>query len=222
MTHILYKSLPKDRAPHGHKFRKGVWYKVDDIKICNKGFHASENVIDAMLYVDAEWLAKVEVRGDSQKQDDKQCWSEMRVLEWYKWTRKDSISLAIYAAELCIDNFEKAYPNDDRPRNAIEAAKAVLKKNTKKNREAAQSAAWSAAKSARSAESAAWSVAKSARSAWSAAWSAAKSAAKSARSAWSAARSAESAAWSAWSAQSATENKKKCHTFVLKRAGFIK
>jgi len=76
--------------------------------------------------------------------------------------------------------------------------------------ESAESAAWSAARSAAwSAESAAWSAAWSAaRSAKSAAWSAAKSAAKGGESAaWgaeSAASAAKGAAWSAaWSAASA-------------------
>ena len=182
MNTILYKSLPKDMSPNGHLFKVGKWYKEDNISICNRGFHASKRAIDAMGYVNCEVLAKVEVRGESEKQEDKQCWSEMRLIKTYKWTKKDSIALSIYSAELCLKNFEKEYPNDDRPRKAIEAAKAVLEKGTKKNRDAAESAARSAAGSA--------------RSAWSAAESAAESAAGSARSAaGSAVRSARSAAY---------------------------
>jgi hypothetical protein len=76
---------------------------------------------------------------------------------------------------------------------------------------AAESAAWSAARSAESAaESAAWSAARSAesaaRSAESAAWSAARSAESAARSAESAAWSAESAALSAESAARSAES----------------
>ena len=149
---ILYKSLPKDMSPHGHKFRVGKWYKIDgELEICCKGFHASQNIIDSMNYVPAEVLAKVEVKGKSIKQDDKQCWSEMKLIKTYKWTKKDSISLAIYAAELVLDNFEKKYPDDKRPRNAIEAAKKVLKNNNQKNRSAASAAervAWSAGSAA--------------------------------------------------------------------------
>ena len=180
MNTILYKSLPKDMSPNGHLFKVGKWYKEDNISICNRGFHASKRAIDAMGYVNCEVLAKVEVRGESEKQEDKQCWSEMRLIKTYKWTKKDSIALSIYSAELCLKNFEKEYPNDDRPRKAIEAAKAVLEKGTKKNRDAA----WSAAGSARSAWSAARSAAESAGSAtWSAAWFAAWSARSAARSA---------------------------------------
>jgi hypothetical protein len=156
---ILYKSLPQDRSPYGHKYQLNKWYKIDgELKICKNGFHASKNIIDAMRYVNCFWIAKVEVRGESIKEGDKECWSEIRILEWYKWTKKDSISLAVYAAELVLDKYEKKYPEDKRPREAIEAAKKGLKSNTAKNRSAAESArsaarsaAWSAARSARSA-----------------------------------------------------------------------
>lgn len=156
---VLYKSLPADRKPNGFKFKKGVWHKHEgDIKICKQGFHASKNIIDAMNYVNCGYVAKVQVRGKSEKENDKECWSEMKIVEWKKWTKKDSVSLTTYAAELCIDNFEKKYPNDKRPCEAIEAAKKWLKNPTEKNRSAAESAAWSA-------ESAAASAAWSARSA---------------------------------------------------------
>ena len=173
---FLYKSLPKNLTSYGHKFKVGKWYKAEgDLKICKNGFHCSQNIIDAMGFVNMEVLAKVEVRGKSIIQDDKECWEEMRLVKTYKWTKKDSVSLAIFAAELVLPNFEKQYPNDKRPREAIEAAKKVLKNNCKKNRDVAAEAAESAARSAaaESAWSAAWS-------AWSAAWSAARSAAWSA------------------------------------------
>src|SRR3990167_298298 len=90
----------------------------------------------------------------------------MKIVKAYKWTKKDSVAFAIYAAELVIKNYEKKYPNDKRPREAIEAAKKVLFHDTAKNRVAAgsaMSAAWSAAGSAAgSAMSAAWSAAGSA------------------------------------------------------------
>lgn len=52
----------------------------------------------------------------------------MKITKAYEWTQKDSVALAIYAAELVIKMYEKEYPNDDRPRKAIEAAKKWLKK----------------------------------------------------------------------------------------------
>lgn len=80
-------------------------------------------------------------------------------------------TLAYKSTLSVINNFEKVYSNDDRPRKAIEAKKLFLdgKINSKELLEA-RSAARSAAESAWSAvESAAWSAAESAaESAWSA------------------------------------------------------
>jgi hypothetical protein len=198
---------------HGNlKWKIGEWQHVDgDIVACENGLHASKKVYEAFSYIQGEILAKVEVKGKKDEQDDKAAYSDMRIVEAYKWTKKDSVALSIFAAELCLKEFEKLYPKDKRPRNAIEAARAVLTHDTAKNRSAAWSAR-SAAWSARSAAESAWSAARSA------AWSAARSAAWSARSAawsawsasesaWSAAESAESAARSAaWSARSAARS----------------
>ena len=66
-------------------------------------------------------------------------------LDWCNWLitkamkRKQCIQYAIYAAEQVIDIFEKEYPDDKRPRKAIDAAKLYLEKPTKEN-EAASAA----------------------------------------------------------------------------------
>ena len=99
---------------------------------------------------------------------------------WASWLivrcmdRKQYIEYAIFAAEQVIDVYEEAYPEDDRPRKAIEAAQHCLKRNTVKNRSAARSAAASAVRSAEStgwsAASAGWSAASAASAARSAGW----------------------------------------------------
>jgi len=72
-------------------------------------------------------------------------------LQWANWlivrimNRKQYLSYAIFAAEQVIDIFEKKYPNDKRPRMAIEAAKKVLENDTAENRVAAYAAADDAA-----------------------------------------------------------------------------
>ena len=160
------------------EWKIGEWKHEDKIDMCHSGFHCSKKIWEAFSYVQGEILAKVEVKGESKSDEDKEVYTDMRIIRAWKWQKKVSVELAIYSAELCIDGFEKVYPNDNRPRKAIEAAKKWLLEPTKEN----QSAAWSAAWSARSAWSAAWSaaesaaesVAESARSAWSAAWSAAR------------------------------------------------
>jgi hypothetical protein len=144
----------------GTRWKIGEWKKYrGKLQMCKAGFHCSEEPYDAFSYVQGEIFAEVEVRGNSIKEDDKQAWSEMRIVRAWKWDKKASLKLAIYSAELCLKNFEKVYPDDNRPREAIEAAKRVLFKDTKANRSAAESAARSAAWSAaRSAESAARSA----------------------------------------------------------------
>ena len=123
----LWKSMPADMSPHNFHYEIGRWHEHKaDLKICESGFHASKNVIDAMYYVNAGVIAQVQVRGRSVIQDDKECWSEMRIAKAWKWEKEDSVALAIFAAELVIDIYEKKYPNDDRPRKAIEAAKAYM------------------------------------------------------------------------------------------------
>ena len=127
----------------------GEWKKYDgEVSLCNSGFHCSKEMRQAFSFVQGEILAEVEVQGKNEIQDDKEVYSEMRIVRAWKWQKKDSVALSIFAAELCIAEFEKVYPNDKRPREAVEAAKKWLLEPTKEN----ESAAWSAE------ESAAWSA----------------------------------------------------------------
>ena len=67
--------------------------------------------------------------------------------EWGNWlicrimNKKQAVQYAIFAAEQVIDIYEGKYPNDKRPRNAIEAAKAYLKNPSKKTKAYAADAA---------------------------------------------------------------------------------
>ena len=75
-------------------------------------------------------------------------------LDWANWTivrvmtRPQYMAYAIYAAEQVLPIYEKKYPGNDKPRKAIEAAKAVLVNDTKETRAdaaAAYDAAYAAA-----------------------------------------------------------------------------
>ena len=128
-----------------------------NLVMCERGFHCSKGIWQAFSYVQGEILAKVEVSGKHEVQNDKEVWEKMKIVKAYKWQKKDSVALAIYAAELVIDIYEKQYPNDDRPRKAIEAAKTYLKSPTDKNRQAAAraaGAAWAAGAAGAAAEAA--------------------------------------------------------------------
>jgi hypothetical protein len=57
------------------------------------------------------------------------------------WTQQDEVRIAVAYAEHALPIFEKAYPEDDRPRKAIEAARAWAENPTEENRKAAADAA---------------------------------------------------------------------------------
>ena len=150
MKRYKFLKLKRKKIVSGHNekfnWQIGKWYKTEgELSMCANGFHCSQAPLAALGYVPGEVLAEVEVRGDRLVTSDKECWSEMQIAKAYRWTKKDSVALSIYSAGLVIKNYEKIYPDDDRPRKAIEAAKKVLEKDTKKNRSAAESAARSAA-----------------------------------------------------------------------------
>lgn len=68
-------------------------------------------------------------------------------LQWASWTivrvmnYKQRVQYAVFAAEQVIDIFEKKYPNNKRPRQAIEAAKKCIEDPSAENKNAAASAA---------------------------------------------------------------------------------
>jgi hypothetical protein len=199
------------RSEHGNEgWKLGEWHKVDGpLEMCQRGYHASKNIIDAMQYVNPEAVTQVEVRGDHLEQSDKQVWSEMRVVKAWEWTKVDSVSLAVYAAESVIGIFEKKHPDDKRPRQAIEAAKAWLKDPSEENRNAA-GAAWAAAW-------AAWDAARAAGAAgaaWAAAWAAWDAARAAARAAGAAA--GDAAGDAAWAAAGAAM-KQRIHRWIVRR-----
>ena len=102
--------------------------KVKSLKPCNDGLvwyekNGSTDLLKTLLKVDKRYPA------------------------WARWlftrlmTKKENLKIAIFSAEQVLNIFEKKYPNDNRPRNAIEAAKEVLRKNNIENREKARYAA---------------------------------------------------------------------------------
>src|SRR3990167_1656094 len=69
---------------------------------------------------------------------------------WANWltvrllNRNQKIQYAVFAAEQVLDIFEKRYPEDKRPRKAIESAKGMLKNDTEENRKSAAFASFAA------------------------------------------------------------------------------
>ena len=124
----------------------GEWQKHDgQLSMCENGFHCSKQPYDAFSYVQGEILAEVEVRGKHLTDDNKECWEKMRIIKTWKWQKNDSILFSIFAARLVLKIYEDRYPDDIRPREAIEAAEAWQKCPCEKHRNATAYAAADAA-----------------------------------------------------------------------------
>ena len=67
-------------------------------------------------------------------------WLVVRVMDY-----KQYVSYAVFAAELVIDIFEKEFPDDNRPRTAIEVAKKCIKNPNDENKKEAARASYNAA-----------------------------------------------------------------------------
>jgi hypothetical protein len=198
----------------------GKWvHEKGKLDICNNGLHCSLYPDQAFSYVQGEILALVETKGKAIIQEDKECWSDMRIVKAYKWTKTDSVELAIFAAELVIDIYEKQYPNDDRPRKAIEAAKAYIKDPSGAARaaRAAYAAADAADYAARAAD---YATARAARAAYAAAYAARAADYATARAAYAAGDAADYAARATAYAADAADSEvivKKIRRWIINR-----
>jgi hypothetical protein len=195
---MMYKFLRlvdgKIVSEHGtQEWEIGKKYSVKGkIECCRNGYHASNTPLDALNYVNGEVLAICEGGGDSDIQSDKSAWQNMTITKAYKWQKVDNVALAIYFAEKVIGIYEANYPGDNRPRNAIDAAKKWLAEPTKDNENAARAAADAAYAADRTAY-----TARAARAAARAAADAAYAACAADRAAYAADRTAYAAAYDA-------------------------
>ena len=129
--------------------------------------------------------------------------------DWALWLfvrcvpRQSCLKLAVFSAELVLDIFEKEYPEDSRPRLAIEAAKRVIEDDTDENRSLADAAADAAHAAHADASHAAAAYSDAATDAAVAAYAAAAAAANAANANAAAAYAAAHAAYAAFSAFSA-------------------
>jgi hypothetical protein len=84
-------------------------------------------------------------------------WANWLIVRLMKY--KQYVSYAVYCAEQVIDIYEKEHPEDDRPRQAIEAAKKCIECKSKKNMVAAVAAAVAASVAAAASAAASAAVA---------------------------------------------------------------
>jgi len=130
------------------------------------------------------------------------------------FSRIERIKYTVYVAKQVLHIFEKEYPDDDRPRKAIEAAERCVKNDTEENRHAAYNAAYAAYAT----YTATYAAANAAYDAYAAAYNAASAAyaTYNAASAAYAAYDAYAAAYNAASAAYATHAAAKIKIKILK------
>ncbi len=188
MTEIItaYKFLRDDRRsgmgnepPWGEGETRSV---KGEIIPCERGYHASPTPWDALRYAPGSALCVVRLSGDLMPHGnpvDKYAARTCEVVRIVNVARELRL-FAADCAERVLPIFERNHPDDDRPRKAIEAARAYARGEiTIKRLDAARAAAEDAAEDA----------------AWAAARDAARGAARdAARAAWDAARVARGAA----------------------------
>ena len=170
--------------------------------LCQHGFHASRRPLDALRYAPGPWLCRVRLSGLVVADTDKCVATERTILQGPVDVSRELRLFACDCAEEVLPIFERAYPGDTRPRDAIAVARRYAEgQDTKEEMDAAWAAACAAARVARDAASAAASgaaraaarAAKAAASgaAWDASWHTASAAA------WDASSPTWAAAWAA-------------------------
>lgn len=192
---IAYKVLGADGAPYyGGTGRwylptadgPGEWMPAIDPVPCDRGYHLCRDAADLLVWLGPTiWVAEVD--GKVITHHNKVVVERARLLRKLPWDAWTALEFAADCAERALPVYEAAHPGDDRPRRAVEMARAYGDEATRDER-STRAAAWAAAEAAITAVSDAAELA-----AWAAAWAA-----------WAAANPIE-AAWDARSASNSTE-----------------
>ena len=157
MNIILYKVLNDDnRSMHGGNClwslptakSPGKWMPAIKPIPCKQGYHLCRDAIQLL-----HWLGpviwEVEARGEIVEADNKVVAEQARLVAHINtWNELNARLFAADCAEHVLPIFEREYPNDKRPRKAVEATRAFARNEIKIT---ALDAALSAATTVRSA-----------------------------------------------------------------------
>jgi hypothetical protein len=121
-----YKFTKKDRLgiyQTGYQYpTPGQWTEPVKPVLCEAGYHVCS--LDYLFNWKDECLWEVEVRGEAVHGDDKSAFEQIRLVRQIEaWNPK---TLRLYAADVAedvLELFEQKYPDDDRPRKAIQAVR---------------------------------------------------------------------------------------------------
>jgi hypothetical protein len=154
-------SLPKDDQP-------GNWMPhVEELISCKSGYHLCRTE-DLVIWMGPR-LFVAEVRGDVVESDDKIVCHQARLIkEVTTWNKTTAQQFAIECAKHVLHIFEKAYPDDNRPRRALEVAQRFLDGDASEDelRTASRDASRAAGDAASAAAWAAWDAWDASRAAW--------------------------------------------------------
>ena len=142
---------------------------------CQRGYHASPSLWQALTYAPGPVACRVELSGEIIPHNGDKFAASTRKLIAAVNVDKDLRLFAADCAEHVLHLFERDYPNDDRPRKAIQAARDFAEgRISDAAREAAGAAAWEAAWAAGAARGAAGGAADAADAAAWAEWGTAR------------------------------------------------
>jgi len=196
--------------------------RVADPILCEQGWHACRWE-DAIHHIAAElWV--VELDGQIVEGSDKVVAERLRIVRRVRLSDRALRLFAADCAEAVLPIFERAYPNDDRPRLAIQAARdyangLISAAARDAAGDAARDAAWAAGDAARDARDAHWAARAAAGAAyWAAAW-AARDAAGAA--AWAARDAAGDAARDGWAAAWAARDAARAAAWAARTANLL-
>ena len=128
MSETIYKLLNADRSPcHGGRGiwpELGIWTEPREPVPCKSGYHGLR-VSDLSRWIKTGTvLWTMEGRGKCVVCDDKIVYAEARLIERVGTLSRRQLQLfAADCAEHVLHFFEKKYPEDSRPRQAINAAR---------------------------------------------------------------------------------------------------
>ena len=169
-------SLPSLQPDGTHK--PGRWMpRIKDIVPCERGYHVFERK-DILPWVNTT-LYEAEIRGETIGHEDKTVAQSARLIRPIPGCNERTLRLfACRVAEDVLPIYEREYPDDDRPRKAIETSRRYANGEATDSelaaaRAAARAAAWAVRAAAGAVRDAAWAAAGAAADA---AWAAANAA----------------------------------------------
>ena len=104
-------------------WKPGKWMpKIEgELRLCDRGYHLCREK-DLLNWLN-EAIYEAEYRGEVIEDDNKIVCRDVRLLRRMNWDDKVARIFACWCAEQVLPIFEKKYPQDNRPRKAIETAR---------------------------------------------------------------------------------------------------